>query len=60
MVRSGWGDLHPCRPILAAIQDMLKRSWQVQVIHRYREANQVADFLANMAHRYALFSGNYS
>ncbi|KAH9788525.1 reverse transcriptase domain-containing protein [Citrus sinensis] len=35
--------------LVVAIWDLLDRNWQVCLTHIYREANSVADFMANMA-----------
>jgi ribonuclease HI len=37
------------RNLVALCQEFLKRDWEVRVRHIYREANQVADFLAEKA-----------
>ncbi|KAH9758495.1 putative ribonuclease H protein [Citrus sinensis] len=35
--------------LVVAVRDLLNRNWQVCLTHIYREANSVADFMANMA-----------
>ena len=57
MVCSNRGELHTCRPIIVTIQEMLKMSWQVEVTHCYREANQVTNFHVNAAHDNGLLKG---
>ncbi|KAL9444513.1 hypothetical protein AB3S75_017659 [Citrus x aurantiifolia] len=36
--------------LVAAVRDLFNRNWQVSLSHIFREANSVADFMANMAH----------
>ena len=36
--------------LVVAVRDFFNRNWQVCLTHIYREANSVADFMANMAH----------
>ena len=36
--------------LVVAVQNLLNRNWQVSLTHIFREANSVADFMANMAH----------
>ena len=50
LVQNGCNELHPCRPIIKAIQWFLAKDWMVRIEHCYREANRVADCLANFAH----------
>ncbi|CAN1131702.1 hypothetical protein LINPERPRIM_LOCUS13950 [Linum perenne] len=30
--------------------ELLRRNWEVQILHVYRESNHAADFLANVGH----------
>ncbi|KAL9443990.1 hypothetical protein AB3S75_017211 [Citrus x aurantiifolia] len=36
--------------LIVAVQELLRRNWQIAITHIYREANSAADFMANMAH----------
>ncbi|KAL9414398.1 hypothetical protein AB3S75_042799 [Citrus x aurantiifolia] len=36
--------------LVVAVRDLLNRNWQVSLNHIFREANSVADFMANMTH----------
>lgn len=38
--------------LVAAVRQFISRNWQISITHIYREANSVADFMANMAHAY--------
>lgn len=40
--------------LILSIQEMLKRDWNVNLKHIYREANFAADALANYAHSFPL------
>ncbi|CAN1144174.1 Putative ribonuclease H protein At1g65750 [Linum perenne] len=31
-------------------RELLRRNWEVQILHVYRESNHVADYLANVGH----------
>ena len=35
--------------LIRSIKQMLLRDWNVQIVHCYREANRVADFMASYA-----------
>ncbi|MCI17863.1 non-LTR retroelement reverse transcriptase-like [Trifolium medium] len=45
----GQSPAHPCASIVSLINRLKMRSWQVQFHHIYRQANQVADWIANYA-----------
>ncbi|KAF7827594.1 Cytochrome P450 704B1 [Senna tora] len=44
----------PCASLVASIHQLLVKDWNVQVVHVFREANKVADFLAGCAPRDSL------
>ncbi|KAJ1379925.1 Ribonuclease H domain [Sesbania bispinosa] len=52
LIRDGYPPTHPCKPLLAAIINLMEGSWEVILTHSYREANTVADSLANSAFNY--------
>ncbi|CAN1844818.1 Putative ribonuclease H protein At1g65750 [Linum perenne] len=38
--------------LLLEYQELLSRSWQVRITHVFREANQAADYMANLGHSF--------
>ncbi|KAJ1408961.1 Ribonuclease H domain [Sesbania bispinosa] len=40
--------LHPHKDILSLIKELLRRDWQVSIVHVFREANMVADKLSRL------------
>ncbi|CAN1127360.1 hypothetical protein LINPERPRIM_LOCUS29581 [Linum perenne] len=36
------------------IQELIRRDWEVKICQRYREANQWANFLANIGFRFPI------
>ena len=36
--------------IVVIVRELLSRNWQISITHIFREANLVADFMANMTH----------
>ncbi|KAJ1397730.1 Ribonuclease H domain [Sesbania bispinosa] len=52
LIRDGYPPTHPCKPLLAAIINLMEGSWEVILTHTYKEANTVADSLANSAFNY--------
>ncbi|XP_061358638.1 uncharacterized protein LOC133302833 [Gastrolobium bilobum] len=51
VILQGCVEAHPCHMLMLRIKEMMGRSWQVNVLHVYRECNRVADWLARHAHR---------
>ena len=41
---------HPFSTLVAKIQELLARNWEVKVQHVYREANRAVDLLASLGH----------
>ena len=37
-------------PVIARVQDLMKRDWQVMIKHIYRESNKAANRLVAMGH----------
>ncbi|KAJ1394993.1 Ribonuclease H-like superfamily [Sesbania bispinosa] len=50
LIREGVHQGHPYEFILQRIGLLLAKEWEVKVVHVWREANGVADHLANSAH----------
>ncbi|KAF7827153.1 putative ribonuclease H protein At1g65750 family [Senna tora] len=50
MVANGVEETHCATPLVERIRRYLKRRWIVEIMHIYREANKVADFLAVSGH----------
>ncbi|XP_057419026.1 uncharacterized protein LOC130713258 [Lotus japonicus] len=50
LVTLGCDPWHPYGGLVGQIRAWMERAWEVRVVHVRREANQVADCLANMAH----------
>ncbi|KAG7557993.1 Ribonuclease H domain [Arabidopsis suecica] len=48
-LRSGVSDAHPLAFLVRMCHDFISRDWLVRVTHVYREANRLADGLANYA-----------
>ncbi|CAN1224348.1 Putative ribonuclease H protein At1g65750 [Linum perenne] len=38
--------------LLLEFQDLLSRPWQIKISHVFREANQAADYMANLGHSF--------
>ena len=43
------GDFYPLSFLVRLCHDFLTRDWLVRIVHVYREANHLADGLANLA-----------
>ncbi|CAN1185481.1 Putative ribonuclease H protein At1g65750 [Linum perenne] len=50
LLNSEPGSSHQYTLEVLEFQEWLQRDWEVKVIHVYREANQAADYLANLGH----------
>ncbi|CAN1320474.1 Putative ribonuclease H protein At1g65750 [Linum perenne] len=46
--------LHAHAATISTAIELLRRNWEVQIIHVYKESNHVADFLANVGHSFPL------
>ncbi|KAJ1421638.1 Ribonuclease H-like superfamily [Sesbania bispinosa] len=49
IIEHGCHSYHPCYGLISEIQALKKRDWEIQIVHVYREANKVVDFLASLA-----------
>ena len=49
IISYGCRENNQCKSIVSSIQNMLKLNWTAKVSHCYREANMVANGLANHA-----------
>ncbi|XP_057418459.1 uncharacterized protein LOC130712657 [Lotus japonicus] len=54
LVNGGCERTHPYASLVLQIRELMQKDWEVICRHTLREANQVADCLANMAHSLAL------
>ncbi|CAN1140453.1 Putative ribonuclease H protein At1g65750 [Linum perenne] len=45
---------HSHAALVAEFQALRNRKWEVVISHVYREANQCADYLANLGHSYCI------
>ncbi|KAJ1415896.1 Small GTPase superfamily [Sesbania bispinosa] len=52
LLQDGFPPTHPCKALLSAILNLMEDHWQVIITHTYREANIVADWLANSTYNY--------
>lgn len=50
LVNEGVPTTHPYYFIVHRISLLLQRHWVVRILHTWREANRVADVLANLSH----------
>ena len=50
LISVGSENKHPYAMVITRVHDLLCRDWQVRILHVYREANRVADCLANLGH----------
>ncbi|CAA7053108.1 unnamed protein product [Microthlaspi erraticum] len=51
---TGIGESHPLSFLVQLCHGFIKRDWEVQISHVYRETNRLADGLANYAYTLAL------
>lgn len=49
LINNGCGPFHPYASIVNQIRNWMSKSWEIRCIHTWREANQVANCLANFA-----------
>ena len=50
LVTNGCSKLHYYSLMMDAIRGLMKKDWQIKIQHCYKEANMVADKLANAVH----------
>ena len=50
LIQKGMDKKHPYAMMIARVQNLLQRDWQVHVKHVFREANLIADYLATIGH----------
>ncbi|CAN1142951.1 Putative ribonuclease H protein At1g65750 [Linum perenne] len=41
---------HAHAATIITARELLRRNWEVQILHIYRESNHIADYLANVGH----------
>ncbi|KAF7837746.1 uncharacterized protein G2W53_006228 [Senna tora] len=51
LVENGTVVNHPCSGPVQRIRDLMKRNWDVILVHAFREANRAADFMAKLSHK---------
>ncbi|KAL9411709.1 hypothetical protein AB3S75_045333 [Citrus x aurantiifolia] len=49
LVKNNMVNSNEFSPLIRAIQELIRRNWQVEITHVYREANFAADYLATLA-----------
>ena len=52
LIIDGCPVLHPYDSLVLQIREWRQKNWEVIILHIYREANRVADCLANLAHSF--------
>lgn len=50
LIKTSCEATHPYASLILQIRGLMVQAWEIKVQHTLREANQVADHLANMAH----------
>ncbi|KAF7833970.1 putative calcium-binding protein CML19 [Senna tora] len=50
LVSIGVDNNRPCSALVQRIRSLLDRNWDTELVHVFRETNQVADFMAKLSH----------